>query len=109
MISFHNPLHYLHAPAHEFFRGNRVDCFEKPARADYVEQALRQAGYELLAPDTDATGALKKVHSQRYLDFLASAWAEWVALAPANALLPAAMPVKPLCVSVAGPLPGYKR
>ena len=55
MISFHNPLHHLHAPAHEFFRGNRVDCFEKPARADYVEQALRQAGYKLLAPDTDAT------------------------------------------------------
>jgi len=99
MISFHNPLHHLHAPAHEFFRGNRVDCFEKPARADYVEQALRQAGYELLAPDTDATGALKKVHSQRYLDFLASAWDQWVALDPANATaqpFPSVWPVRTL-------------
>jgi len=99
MISFHNPLHHLHAPAHEFFRGNRVDCFEKPARADYVEQALRQAGYELLAPDTDATGALKKVHSQRYLDFLASTLAQWVALDPANATaqpFPSVWPVRTL-------------
>ena len=99
MISFHNPLHHLHAPAHEFFRGNRVDCFEKPARADYVEQALRQAGYKLLAPDTDATGALKKVHSQRYLDFLASAWDQWVALDPANATaqpFPSVWPVRTL-------------
>ena len=99
MISFHNPLHHLHAPAHEFFRGNRVDCFENPARADYVEQALRQAGYELLAPDTDATGVLKKVHSQRYLDFLASAWYQWVALDPANATtqpFPSVWPVRTL-------------
>ena len=99
MISFHNPIHHLHAPAHEFFRGNRVDCFEKPARADYVEQALRQAGYELQAPDTDATGALKKVHSQRYLDFLASAWDQWVALDPANATaqpFPSVWPVRTL-------------
>ena len=67
MISFHNPLHHLHAPAHEFFRGNRVDCFEKPARADYVEQALRQAGYELLAQCLlhviGARGFFKTVHA----------------------------------------------
>ena len=44
MITFHNPLHHLHAPVHEFFRGERVPCFEKPARADYVEARLTERG-----------------------------------------------------------------
>ena len=45
MITFHYPLHHLHAPAHEFFRGERVPCFEKPARADYVEARLTERGH----------------------------------------------------------------
>ena len=50
MITFHNPLHHLHAPAYEFFRGERVPCFEKPARVDYVETRLTEQGHALLAP-----------------------------------------------------------
>lgn len=99
MICFHNPLHQLHAPAQEFFRGNRVECFEKPARADYVEQALCHAGYDLLPPDTDATATLTLVHDRRYLDFLASAWMEWEALDPNNATtqpFPSVWPVRTL-------------
>ncbi|HRA13719.1 MAG TPA: histone deacetylase family protein, partial [Giesbergeria sp.] len=62
MITFHNPLHHLHAPAYEFFRGDRVPCFEKPARADYVETRLTEQGHALLAPDHDSTPALAQVH-----------------------------------------------
>ncbi|MBP8140515.1 MAG: histone deacetylase family protein, partial [Acidovorax sp.] len=99
MISFHNPLHHLHAPQHEFFRGTRVDCFEKPLRAEFVEQALQQSGYALLAPDTDSSGVLHKVHDARYLAFLQSAWQQWVQLAPGNAQaqpFPSVWPVRTL-------------
>lgn len=36
MISFYAAAHTLHAPAIEFFRGERVACFESPARAQFA-------------------------------------------------------------------------
>ena len=99
MITFHNPLHHLHAPAYEFFRGDRVPCFEKPARADYVETRLTERGHALLAPDQDCTPALARVHAPRYLQFLTTAWSQWLALDLANADVqpfPSVWPVRTL-------------
>ncbi|WCM91060.1 histone deacetylase family protein [Acidovorax sp. NCPPB 2350] len=99
MIVFHNPLHRSHAPAHEFFRGERVPCFEKPDRADYVEARLKQQGHDLRDPDVDSAPLLARVHAPRYLSFLQSAWQQWVALDPANAHLqpfPSVWPVRTL-------------
>ena len=99
MITFHNPLHHLHAPVHEFFRGERVPCFEKPARADYVEARLTERGHTLLAPDQDSSAVLARIHAPRYLQFLQTAWAQWLALDPANAQVqpfPSVWPVRTL-------------
>lgn len=99
MITFHNPLHHLHAPAYEFFRGERVPCFEKPARADYVETRLTERGHALRAPDQDCTPALARVHAPRYLQFLTTAWSQWLALDLANADVqpfPSVWPVRTL-------------
>ena len=99
MITFHNPLHHLHAPVHEFFRGERVPCFEKPARADYVESRLTERGHALLAPDQDSSAVLERIHAPRYLQFLQTAWAQWLALDPANAQVqpfPSVWPVRTL-------------
>lgn len=99
MITFHNPAHPGHAPVYEFFRGERVPCFEKPARADFVEDALRQRGHALVAPDADSTAALNAVHAPRYLAFLQTAWAQWLALDAANAQVqpfPSVWPVRTL-------------
>ncbi|WP_119966189.1 histone deacetylase family protein [Simplicispira lacusdiani] len=99
MITFHNPLHHLHAPVHEFFRGERVPCFEKPARADYVEARLTERGHVLLAPDQDSSAVLARIHAPRYLQFLQTAWAQWLALDPANAQVqpfPSVWPVRTL-------------
>ncbi|HNN88060.1 MAG TPA: histone deacetylase family protein, partial [Giesbergeria sp.] len=99
MITFHNPLHHLHAPVHEFFRGERVPCFEKPARADYVESRLTERGHALLAPDQDSSTVLARIHAPRYLQFLQTAWAQWLALDPANAQVqpfPSVWPVRTL-------------
>jgi len=99
MITFHNPLHHLHAPTHEFFRGERVPCFEKPARADYVETRLTERGHALQAPDQDSSAVLERIHAPRYLRFLQTAWPQWLAVDPANAGVqpfPSVWPVRTL-------------
>jgi acetoin utilization deacetylase AcuC-like enzyme len=99
MITFHNPLHQGHAPQHEFFRGERVPCFEKPARVDYVEARLRARGHALQAPGEDSAAVLAQVHAPRYLDFLRTAWRQWLALDAANAQVqpfPSVWPVRTL-------------
>jgi len=99
MIAFHNPLHHGHSPAHEFFRGERVPCFEKPARADFVQASLTARGHELRDPTEDASLALGQVHAPRYLQFLETAWSQWIALDPANATVqpfPSVWPVRTL-------------
>ena len=99
MITFYNPMHRGHAPAHEFFRGERVPCFESPARVDYVEEALRARGHAMVPPDIDSGPVLPQVHAPRYLAFLQTAWPQWLALDPANSEVqpfPSVWPVRTL-------------
>ena len=99
MISYLNPLHREHAPAEEFFRGERVACFETPARLAYVEDALRARHHSVMAPDVDSSPVLTQIHAQRYLTFLQTAWQQWLALDPAHAQVqpfPSVWPVRTL-------------
>ena len=84
MIVFFNDNHQAHAPAHEFFRGERVACFETPARAEHVKARLTERGHGLQSPDVDSRAVLVRVHTPRYLAFLEHAWRDWLALAPGN-------------------------
>jgi acetoin utilization deacetylase AcuC-like enzyme len=106
MLTIHNPLHARHEGRHEMFRGRLVPCHEVPARLDHVLAELqRRPMGELRTPedfgaaDTDAAfeAVLARIHQRRYLDFLATAWDEWVALDPSNAdldALPSVWPVR---------------
>ena len=99
MLCFHTPEQALHAPQDEFFRGQRVPCFENPTRARFVEDALRAHGHALHAPTVDSTPLLAQVHAPRYLDFLRTAWAQWLALDAAHAGVqpfPSVWPVRTL-------------
>ena len=99
MITFFTPKHHLHAPEYEFFRGERVTCFESPARADFVLEALVAQGHEVREPEVDSGEALRLVHSARYLAFLESAWAQWIAVDAGNAArqpFPSVWPVRTL-------------
>jgi acetoin utilization deacetylase AcuC-like enzyme len=99
VITFFSPLQALHAPEHEFFRGERVPCHESPQRAAFVLDALRRRGHALREPDHDAAVVLQRVHTPRYLAFLQSAWQQWLALDAANAgrqPFPSVWPVRSL-------------
>jgi acetoin utilization deacetylase AcuC-like enzyme len=99
MKIFYNDQHPLHYGRHEMFRGALVPCFEVPARADYVLQELRSRGLgaAIAAAPEVPLAVLERVHAPRYLQFLATAWDEWVALDPANAqrdALPSYWPIR---------------
>jgi len=103
VITFFAPEHARHAPEHEYFRGAKVPCFETPARAEHVRAELLARGHELRLPTHDSAPVLPLVHAPRYLAFLESAWGEWVALDPANALVqpfPSTWPVRTLRTDV---------
>ena len=98
MITYYNHRHTLHQGKLEMFRGQLVPCFEVPARVDHVltEINRRQLG-PVQQPMAFDDSALTSIHTPRYLDFLAHAWAEWVAQDPANATrdaLPSVWPVR---------------
>ncbi len=86
MLTLHNPLHHLHQGRHEMFRGRLVPCHETAQRLDHVLVELQRRALG---------AALAQIHRPRYLRFIAQAWDEWVALAPANAeidVLPSVWP-----------------
>jgi acetoin utilization deacetylase AcuC-like enzyme len=86
MLTIYNDKHALHQGKVEMFRGELVPCFEVPARADFVLRELRERKFgEIARPQDVPAGVITRIHSQRYVDFLAGAWDEWVALDPANA------------------------
>jgi acetoin utilization deacetylase AcuC-like enzyme len=98
MQVFYNEHHALHHGRHEMFRGELVPCFEVPQRAEYVLDELRRRGLGRIAtaPEVDLA-VLARVHAPRYLQFLSTAWDEWVALDPNNAqrdALPSYWPIR---------------
>ena len=99
MITLFSPAHAGHAPAFEYFRGDKVPCFESPSRAEFVRAAVVAHGHELRRPHVDSRPLLATVHTPRYLAFLETAWAQWVALDAANAdrqPFPSVWPVRTL-------------
>jgi acetoin utilization deacetylase AcuC-like enzyme len=98
MLIYTNPQHTRHEGRHEMFRGRLVPCHETPARLQHVLSELgRRPVGELREPPAVDRSTLERVHAPRYLDFLRSAWDEWVALDPANAevdALPSVWPIR---------------
>ena len=98
MKTFYNPHHALHQGQFEMYRGALVPCHEVPARADHVLAELQRRKLGTVhAPQPFDAVALAGVHSSRYLQFLETAWDQWVALDPANAAhdaLPSVWPTR---------------
>jgi len=98
MLIFTNSSHALHAGRREMFRGRLTPCYEVPARIDQVLAELgRRPMGEIRTPPPISDALLERVHSRRYLDFLRSAWAEWIAEDPTNVetdALPSVWPVR---------------
>jgi acetoin utilization deacetylase AcuC-like enzyme len=79
MLIFYDPNHALHAPEFEFYRGQRVPCFETPSRAEFVFDALIKSRHNLQVPSIDSQSVIEQIHTARYIQFLSSAWQQWLA------------------------------
>lgn len=93
MKIYYSEKHRLHAPPFEVFDGGvRVPYLENPDRMDRILNALRGEGWAEIHEPTDfGIEPLLDVHDEEYLDFLASAWTEWLASNPTDptTLIPA--------------------
>jgi acetoin utilization deacetylase AcuC-like enzyme len=87
--------HRLHRGDKEMYRGQLVPCFEKPERAQFVYEAVkeRQLG-PILEPKEFPVAAIERVHAPRYIRFLEQAWDLWSAQGNTNDALPAVWPVR---------------
>ncbi|WP_374669338.1 histone deacetylase family protein [Ramlibacter sp.] len=98
MLTFLNDRHALHHGRQEMFRGELVPCFEVPDRVDFVHRELVARGIgPVVTPAVCDDAWITAIHQPRYVAFLAGAWAEWIALDPANAArdaLPSYWPIR---------------
>ncbi len=92
----HSPLHLRHDGGMELHRGELVPCFESPARADYIREALVEAGHTLVAPRAFGTDSLLGVHDADFVDFLRTAWTRWREEGRDGFMLPSGFPARGL-------------
>lgn len=81
MKVYYSEAHRQHDPPFEVFDGGlRVPYLENPDRMDRILNALRETGWtEIIEPKDFGLDPIRAVHDKNYLDFLASAWTEWLA------------------------------
>ncbi len=80
MIIVYSDDHRLQAGRSELNDGQLVPCYEKPARADIVRAAVEAAALgPVVAAQAHGVEPLVSVHDPAYLEFLRTAWDEWVA------------------------------
>ena len=80
MKIFYSEMHRRHYPPFEVFDGGlRVPYLENPDRMDQILSVLRKTDWAAFIEPTDfGLDPILAVHDKKYLDFLASAWTEWL-------------------------------
>jgi len=71
--------HRLHDPGGEVWVGVPIPGTEVVARGDLIHQALAAAGFEIVVPDVHPPSSLRRVHDQAMVDYLRTAYDDWVA------------------------------
>ncbi len=91
MKTVYSARHTEHAPAVELGEGRFIEHFEKPERAFYVLEAVRERKIgDIVAPDSFPIEKLFSIHPERYVDFLREAQERWTAMGREGLMLPAA-------------------
>ena len=78
---FYSETHVLHDPPFEVFDGGvRTTYLEMPERVRQILSALRGTDWaEIMVPRDFGLEPVLAAHDRDYVDFLASAWKEWLA------------------------------
>ncbi|QDW67604.1 histone deacetylase family protein [Luteimonas granuli] len=92
----HSPLHVRHSDGVELHRGELVPCYEKPERAEYIREALVDAGHAFVEPRNFAVETLHRVHDPAFVAFLSTAHARWREEGRDGSMLPSGFPARSL-------------
>lgn len=96
MLTVFSDSHRLHHGT-ELKDGVLKPSFEQPSRADTVRDRVKHVGLgDIIVPRTFERACYVNAHSERYVSFLESAWAEWTAIGRAHDALPLVWPVRDL-------------
>lgn len=81
MKVYYSEVHRQHQPPFEVFDGGlRVPYLENADRMDRILDAMRQTGWaEIAEPKDFGLDPIHAVHDKDYVEFLASAWTDWLA------------------------------
>lgn len=94
MLTIYSDRHRLHHGTAELIDGQMMPCFEKPQRAEMVLARVREVGLgEVMEPRVFGLDPVRRVHDAGFVDFLATAWADWAAQGRSNDALPLVWPV----------------
>lgn len=74
MKAFYSDRCLLHAPQSYFRRGRNITHPEQPERFHVLKAAAERGGHELLPASDGGLEPIRRVHTDRYIDFLATAW-----------------------------------
>src|ERR1700722_14656827 len=95
MITVFSADHLLRRPRTELHGGELVRPHESPERAQIVlDRVQSQALGPVIAPSNFGEAPLLRVHDRQYLEFLAGAWAEWVAAGNRGEAIPNCWPAR---------------
>ena len=91
MQVFYSETHRQHDPPFEVIDGGqRTPYLENPGRIDSILAALREQQWaEFVEPSEFGLDPILAVHAPDYIEFLASAWQQWLAAYPENQQAPA--------------------
>ena len=95
MLTVYSNDHQLHRGKFEFSNGQLLPCFEKPERADLVLEAVQKANLgDVIEPDDFGLDPVRRVHDERFVEFLQEAWDLWAAEGRDHDALPLNWPVR---------------
>ena len=95
MLTVYADDHRLHAAKQELIDGTLKPAVEKPERADISLSRVRETGLgEVRDPDSFGIDPIARVHENRFLTFLETAWEQWLASGRDYEALPLAWPVR---------------
>jgi acetoin utilization deacetylase AcuC-like enzyme len=111
MITVYSEKHLLRNPRTELYGGELVAPHECAQRAEFVLERVKATGLgDIIAPSQFGLEPVVRVHDADFVEFLSSAWTEWVAAGNRGEAIPDCWPARRMAVrrphSITGKL-GY--
>jgi acetoin utilization deacetylase AcuC-like enzyme len=95
MMTVYSEKHFLRNASTELYRGELVRPHECAERAEFVLDRVRATGLgDIVSPEQFGLDPVLRVHDAQFVDFLGSAWKDWVAAGNKREAIPDCWPAR---------------